>query len=35
QNRRLDYLESFWKLVNWKKVEDRYRKNDHLMTDCF
>ncbi|MFA6200740.1 MAG: superoxide dismutase [Bacteroidales bacterium] len=24
QNRRPAYLESFWKIVDWKKVEDRY-----------
>lgn len=34
QNRRLQYLESFWELINWKLIEDRFRMNGHLMTDC-
>ncbi|WP_185871994.1 superoxide dismutase [Blattabacterium cuenoti] len=26
QNRRLDYISSFWKIINWKKVEKNYNK---------
>ncbi|WP_185868810.1 superoxide dismutase [Blattabacterium cuenoti] len=26
QNRRLDYISSFWKIINWKKVEENYNK---------
>ncbi|WP_185864245.1 superoxide dismutase [Blattabacterium cuenoti] len=26
QNRRIDYISSFWKIINWKKVEDNYKK---------
>ena len=26
QNKRPDYVESFWKLVNWDKVEENYKK---------
>lgn len=26
KNRRIDYISSFWKIVNWKKVEDNYKK---------
>lgn len=24
QNRRADYIENFWKIVNWRKVEERF-----------
>jgi Fe-Mn family superoxide dismutase len=34
KNRRMDYLEVFWKLINWEAVESRYLSRDHLMTDC-
>ncbi|WP_185876610.1 superoxide dismutase [Blattabacterium cuenoti] len=26
QNRRSDYVSSFWKIINWKKVEENYKK---------
>ncbi len=26
QNRRKDYLEAFWKLINWEKIEKRYNE---------
>jgi Superoxide dismutase len=26
QNRRIDYISSFWKIVNWIKVEENYKK---------
>ncbi|WP_185851361.1 superoxide dismutase [Blattabacterium cuenoti] len=25
QNRRIDYISSFWKIINWKKVEENYK----------
>ncbi|WP_238783857.1 superoxide dismutase [Blattabacterium cuenoti] len=27
QNRRIDYISSFWKIINWKKVEKNYINN--------
>ncbi|MBE0653660.1 MAG: superoxide dismutase [Bacteroidales bacterium] len=32
QNRRPDYAESFWGLIDWKKVEDRFHANAHLLS---
>ncbi|WP_185861919.1 superoxide dismutase [Blattabacterium cuenoti] len=26
QNRRLDYISSFWNIINWKKIEENYKK---------
>ncbi|WP_185850771.1 superoxide dismutase [Blattabacterium cuenoti] len=26
QNRRLDYISSFWKIINWKQVEKNYKE---------
>jgi Fe-Mn family superoxide dismutase len=26
QNRRQDYLEAFWKLINWEIIEKRYNE---------
>jgi superoxide dismutase, Fe-Mn family len=27
QNRRADYLEAFWKLINWEMIEKRYNES--------
>ena len=34
QNRRPDYLEAFWKLIDWQEVEKRYRAGSHLLECC-
>lgn len=34
KNRRLDYAESFWQLVDWKKVEERFQAQSHLLECC-
>jgi len=34
QNRRPDYTESFLKLINWKRVEDRFHANSALLSCC-
>jgi len=34
QNRRPDYVDSFWKLIDWKKVSERYHNNAHMLTCC-
>jgi Fe-Mn family superoxide dismutase len=34
KNRRPDYAESFWLLVDWKKVEERFHSRTHLLDCC-
>lgn len=34
KNRRPDYVESFWLLVDWKNVEERYHAKAHLLDCC-